>query len=157
MKRLWPKVKTSTVIYYILAITALSIIANLLYQGDVSSNKELSAEVIGKTAVEEVKSVEISMENVLYQLPPNQYPKVLTLIGSLKATDSLSKEDEATTTCIVQVRVKDDKIFTLLAKKKNDQTPDVVFIEMEEGNRNKVFGSSYLAEGVCAKMLNITQ
>lgn len=154
MKRLWPKTKTSIILKYLIVISIISIVANIWYVGGIGDIEELSVEDISDLNMNEIKGIEVSIDNILYQLPQDQYQNVLNAIGSLKPARLFSRKDEATTICSIDIVMKKSIKIRLLTKRKDVETPEVIFLEQKDGHRVKNFGSTYYADNICSEIIN---
>lgn len=152
MNERWQSAKTSIIIKYLIIISIAAIIYNIWYNGGFTSSVDLGAATVGEIKVQEIQSIEISIENLEYRIPSSQYGQLTNALSDLKPTEILSRKDKAKTSCLISMTLKNDHEYRLQVKEKNQQTPKVVFIEMQQGNKTWYGEHAYLAEDLCARM-----
>lgn len=152
MNKRWQEAKISIIIKYLVVLTVASILYNIWQNGGGSTHREVNAELIGRTKIEDIQHIEISRNNIDYQMPSNQYEIVTNSISRLEPAKKLSRKDYANNSCSIRIKLKNDNEYRLSVKNKNQQTPEVVFIEMHKGDKISYSDSTYLAEDICSRI-----
>lgn len=154
MRKLWPTAKTSTILKYILVITAISVVCNMVYQRGLFNHDELDVGKISETDIHTINSIEVTDDTILYQLPATRFGPVLAHIGDLTPVPDQPQTEDGELGCQVHISLKNEQKIILVVSRQSSSSPWVLAIQSQHEDRTGLMRTVYSAQDFCPKIIN---